>query len=898
MTLTGNGIDVALAPDAATAAIGGNGGAAGTIGLTGLNMYLTMPAGSLASGIGAGTASAAVTSVSLSDCTLTVAEEGNVSSGEYSGTWVGGPMADSVNIENTVIQIDPNHVAKGTITDGKQVTISGSTVGSSTGRIRNHPISGDDIAIVSSKIYLDAGQTVLTADNTIEIDTKSTTDGTVIDITGVCEPLYNGTMKINSAKADVVIANTQLLELNNGDIEITKTSVKQDGQSHDHVGSYRLLSEFGENNTNVTVNGISADMNVTTEVKCRLDALTVNADVTLIPLALLKVDDVQISKDACLKVEATADAGLEPSGFGGDGHYSQEGGKLTSDKDLVIGGNMTLNDVVVTAAGKNVGSNGTAGVTTVAITGGTVEAAKVGAIGEQNTTFTFVSLSGNPAITGTVVQDHYRLHYAMTDSNFDTTEDVDGNPMDTVLRSQQPYTNGTAGQQTYLPAIPAAPKYLGSADSYFGNWYLIDKDDNHIVLSEEDVEGFTRKGTLSDDYLDDAEATDPEDGTKTLELYPWVRLNITGTIQYGRQLNAISGTEKTVDIETNGAWTAGFDVRGMVLKDSAYTFNFSKPLPAGTKLTLRFCDDDAHPVFYSYTAAGGELAVEQKAFVQMGDNGAADLFADAQMNTNFTHKLQLSADFADAEAAAPGGEVSLLLQKGSGKVSYTANMKPVSASCAATDAAVSVQVAPNADTRLDGKNLYLVAQISENGVAAQLPCNVVLTVGSETAKWLNGSAAYIELGSFGALNTSFDWSVAGLEEGTYSVLWTLTAADAAPNVFDTVLAQSDARSISAGAMPSLAVTLTAVDGAQVSSHVLAAGTDHTLAFTHVTNMDQVQVTVEKQNALTLFTALSGYPQIASAQTNVTVPGEEGVYRIRFSISDGDWDDVYFTFIVK
>ena len=124
------------------------------------------------------------------------------------------------------------------------------------------------------------------------------------------------------------------------------------------------------------------------------------------------------------------------------------------------------------------------------------------------------------------------------------------------------------------------------------------------------------------------------------------------------------------------------------------------------------------------------------------------------------------------------------------------------------------------------------------------------------------------------------------------------------NPFDSVLAQAASIQLhqDAIALPSMTAALAGVDGAATNSQVLTAGSAHTVTFTVETNQSAVAYWVEKQAALKKFTVVSGSDGTASGSKStvtVTIPGDAGTYRVLFSIKGtSEWDDVYYSFIVK
>lgn len=897
---------LALAPDTGYAAIGGHNAPGGSISLDTLALDLTMPAGSVASGIGSGSETGGAASVVVNNCTVDVTELATVADGAYRGTWFGGKNTDSVVITATSVTSSASNA--GTVTDGDTVRITDSDFGTASDYIQNHKLRGENIWVDNSRLYFNANDTVLCPGNALNVDQNKA--GSVIDIIGYHETIYLNTLKIHDAAADVKVFNIQLADLSNGDITVDAAGITQSGQTHAHTAGYRLLNSVDANaSADLTVNGLATNMYITAEEACRLDTLTANADTRLRPLGLLPVKNVAVSKDT-LTVEASSAAGISVTdGFGGAGNYAQSGGLLTASVDAVVGGDMTLSAVTVNASGHDVGSNGADRVTTVTISDSAITADHIGAIGQQSESFTFVVLDNDSTLNGILVQDHYRLEYMLEDQNFSYTADGvpvaegTGTALPTVLRSTCSYTSGTAGTVTYLPGIPDAPKYTGEDESYFGNWYIQAQNNSRIALSQTEVEGFDANETLTDGHKNYAIDTAANDGTKTLQLYGWMKITATGIITDSRELNQMDGTAVTADIETDGAWTAQYTVDGVVLKDASYLFTFDSALPANTKLTLRFRNGDAQPVYYYCILSSGTTQVSEEDFYRMGTTDEADLFSNEELGKRFRHTVQISADFADTSAVACESGLSLMAEGTEyalASVNNTANTAPLSGKVTASASEVTVTATPGGDGRYADEHLYLVARIKKNNAEVSLNYVAKLLWDGREGTWIGGNMIFFDLGTCATLNKTASWEASGLDSGTYSIEWSLTRGTAdTQNVYGNRLSVSTSPQFTVTVEePFLKVT------SDPEAQVLPAGTAHTVDFTFDTEATGFYVSMEKQNGFQIFLKESGYPMEVSGESlQITLPEEAGVYRIRFSLdsmydSGSDWDDVYFTFILK
>lgn len=917
LTMIGQNQDVTLSPSQNNAAIGGM-DSCETIALQALNLTLNMPVESKASGVGyANSATGTGGSITINNCAITVIEGQSNVAMSYNGVWIGGKHVSSVSLKNTTLKNNGSSSALAMI-DAIKVELSSCEIGQKGDRIANHKIRGGNIKIDNSKIYMNTnGDTLLAAENDIEVNGDA-----VIDITGVTPAdLYRGTLQITDPGADVVICDNRFLDLSNGNLTIATTGTEQ-SQTSEETGTHAAAAVYHLLNTvnsdaapDVTITGLADKAYIIAEKDCKISSLTISGDADLRPQDNLSVASVDIATGKTLIVNAAANGGMNITKLSGNGSYTQIHGTLTGADDLVVGGDMTLSDVIVNAENKRVGSSGKSGVTKVTIDNTTITAATIGAVGaqpqvsdetESKAPFVFVEVTGNSVLTGTLVQDLYRLQYV------DPSNDFKMDKLPAVLRAQTKVNEET----TYLPVVPANPEYRGlAADDYFGCWYILNGE-TKIAVSESKVDGFDQFTTLHADAIqyakDTKDPTDPSDlgdGTKTLSLYIRAKLNGTGVIVNGRDLNKISSSAEKVQIQKGGAWTAQFSVEGAASTDAVYSFVFDHALPAGTKFTLRFGDEK--PVYYYFIPNEEISEISETDFIRMGKEGEeniANLIPDESQLLE--HTIQLSADFAGMTKTISNG-ISLVVKSQSAahpiaKVTYTVADVAAMASCYADENNVSYSVTPNGDAHLVGKHLYLVAKLEQNGQSVSVPYEAALYWNNSAGIWLGGNMAYFALGEYAEKQASGAWYTTGLEGGVYSVKWYLTAADTnSQNILEHTLASSDPVRLNAEAreQPSLTVTLTSVDSHEPAGYVLKSGSTHAVAFTYQTNRPEVKVMLEKQGQLQIFNKVGDATTAVANGTTVVVPKEAGVYRIRFSLdgfssSSSSWDDVYYTFIVK
>ncbi len=923
--LVGNGAQLtmekgslALAPEIDKVALGGDDAAEVTLTDVGVSMTLpgaTYGADSTASGIGAKT-------VNISDGTITVKQEQTPGYNSYSGAWIGGENTNSVTLDNTKVlqHTDSEGHNQAYAIYADDVELNSSSVGQEPAAqkgVSTRVYAANNVTLNNSSIYqVSRGMNglPLSADGEIQV-TNSQIHIIEEQDWQESELNYEGTMKIMDSDSDVVIDGTRILELANGNVEITDTGVKQAGETESHTGSYLLLEErlISGTDPKLTVTGID---NGTILVKqaddtsigaFRLTELNVAVDTTvkLATNTQMTVNKVVYTKDAVtLTVDAARNGtvNMEADAVKATkGTYVQNGGTLTGGTiqgdalDVQLNGvtvtatdliakNLTLTGSNVTCTGR-VGSMGEGEVTTVSILGTTrVNAATVGALGAENTTFTFVEVDDDTAaINGTLVQDHYRIAY---EQKAGVT-----NPDYTVFRTKQ---TGLTGEQTPTQGgVPDAPDPKGD----FAVWYYKDGEQVYAV-SENAVAGYAGHSELNAELLAYAGSED-DDGTQTLMLYAGMNLQLSATIGAGRMFKAIEGAATEVTIPANSAWTACFTVTGTVLPGSAYQVVFGEALPAGTKLTLTVLDETGKAKYYYYYNVIGNdvMQLTLGEFTKMGDY--PDVPDLTRTGTLVTEKLLLAADFSKASAAAGTNTVSFRYMVDDNSVksledalSYTRETVN-DGSVTATQNTVTV-TAPSVSLH-ENKPLALVAEINADTVSPKAVIKLGDAVGQPIG---NGQYVFqkVEAKEYAYDLTGF---YGDSESGSVSITWKLMLERQNGNVLADELAKTSVELTAAKpAEPSLTVRV-----ASPTSRTLVKGNGsngHTVQLVYETNASAVEVTLEQQSGTTYaFTKLSNANiTVETGTITVVIPDDVGTYRICVSMDDNSSNDnVYHTFVV-
>ena len=711
-------------------------------------------------------------------------------------------------------------------------------------------------------------------------------------------------MKIMDVASSVVIANTQILETEHGNVTVTESGHTQGSTQRSHGGSYLLLHTLeGNAAPNLTVSSIAATGSITLE-KVTLGAVTVNANANFLLNGEVRADLVSIANGCTMTVKADASDSLSlTNGFVSalTGSYVQSGGKLHSDASLALGGNLTLNSVEATATDEIGSLCPTGTVTTVTLNGGSITAPTIGALGAKNETFTFVILQNAPTVTGTLVQDHFRLAY---DSTYDTSA------LDTVLRTE--LLNGGGDPMPYLPAHPD--------DTNFLYWYFKGTDGKVYAITSYPTDAATVQvtGILP---VHVAHATEGDDGTKTLTVYAWLNLLIDAVIEDGRLYNEsdfTSATNASVTIVSTGFWTARFEVNGSAVTDGTYVLQLGSKFPSGTVLTLGVLSATV-PEFYYYYCTGDETEIPLLAFRRMGTKDSAPALLQQAAGDSISDVLVITACFASASAALSDVSVTLALTKAgstvkSANVSYSTKAAvTVSAALSATtteaeDAQCLVTLANTANAQAEnGKALYLILTLSPNdpplpyGAEAWLTREDTQIIGTRLGEscWAFANAA----------TEDGEWTLStlGWSGGSYTLSWQLVlGAIDTRNVLGTPLASADSvtLTVTPATVHSMAVVLDTVDGvsADEAVEILSSGVDHVVTFAVTTTLAPDYITVTRE-FLSEESVQTEYLQVNKSGPVFGITFSKdlaaGTYRIRFSMDQNNSsDDVVFSFVIE
>ena len=983
-------------------------GLSGKITMNNINLSLDMPAGSTASGVGPAVSglTAASGEITLKDCQVSV-KEGS-STVVYGGAWVGGDGVTNVKLDTvTMKRGNTNFMSGPRITAGDTVTLTNCCIGTEIENVYDPVYAKNQLKINNSRIYQTIQSHITDSTATAPIGTASgkteinqSVIKTAASNTGYIKDLYTGTLYIKDAASDVTIAGSQIVEISNGAIKVSGNTYTQGTNSHtvDNARrNYVLLEEGTVTGTapSLTVQGmvpggiVEVRKPLTTGNTAQVSDLVIETDTTMRLKGDLNVSGkAELANGMTLNVNAGNNAGLNFTGtdhvfnVSSEANYVQDGGTLlvagTSADHPDFGGqnlNVTLKNVsatvhnlyaknlsveggTITAHGTGmvageVGSkqnpdSGASNVTQVSFKNTTVNAAKAGALGEYDKTFTKVS-SDNSTINGTLVKDHYRLEYVTSGMELNTER------LNHVVRTETSSTGSmTVVEVSPTDGVPGVP--TGNDAMVFGSWYINAVESTGAGTAAERTAltntslpaGLTKRTTLGADTCSSVIESDKinnSDGTVTLKVYPW--LNATGEayVKKGRVFTTFTDTEKEVTIQQNGAWTAQLTSTGTSIIGRDYRVTFDETLPEGTALTLTvpgttgsfFRKGTAGEYYYYQVPTGGATAVRFSQFTKMGggDTFTADDWS-GQNDVPDDETFLLAVDFAEADAGVKTGvsvkfallpdknsdSTAIELRKGSAEAVITYGRTAVQDGVVAVNGAsdtVSITQLPTDDDRLTGQKLYLKAVLKQAGngsaeTAVSAPFTAKAVWGTTTGSWISRDTVLFEVGEYGNLSNvsadlSQEYSFTGLSDGTYSITWglvygTKTDDSIAGNIISKEVTVSGYTVTTPADTPKLQVT------ADIGSRVVHAGEAKAITFDYETSVsdDLVTVIAEKQNTLCAFveSSNSGIAITKSAAGNgsgtvtVTFPASTaaGTYRIRFSMDTASAeDDVYFVFVV-
>ncbi len=876
-----------LEPESGDAAIGGTAEskANGKITLSNATLDLTMNP-SESSGIGPADKASGGEDIKLTGCIVTVTEKAGIGS-SYSGTWIGGNGVSNVELTSTDILLgnESDIILGPTVLDGDAVTLVGCDIGTESAPLIDPIHAKNTLTIKDTSIHqsFNKGVAIGTEDN----GTISVTNSIISSMVINPDSLYTGKLLINDIVSRVVIANTRILEAKHGDITITSTGVTQGSVYFAHTRSYLVINEIDGAVNDLTVDSVANTTDITVN-DADFENVNINTDIEILLMGAIKLGTLTVSDGKTVEMDASSGAALTITEIDGttSGSYVQNGGTLTGGK-LGIGGDMTLTNVTVTDS-EYIGSFGVGGVTTVTIDGGRVTSAgTIGALGEHNKTFTFVVIDNTSTISGTLVQDHYRINY---NSTFGI------NDLPTVLRSET-----KDGNTTYTPSVPNGP----TGDTNFLFWYFMNNDTKYGIGNK--ANGFTTYIiglTNAEIAYADAEASD---GTRTLQLYAWVNITIDGVISAGNIYNEFNTTSDTVTIYPTGAFTAMYKVSGSVMANSSYVIILDTPFKKGTVLTLGVLSDSV-PTFYYYYCTGEETKIELSSFKKMGTDNVAPTLLSAAAGTKLEDVLIIVADFmsvADNESVLSHNITLKIISAGSDVASDDVSYNTITSSTV-KDEGGKVVISHNGDSQFDGEKLYLIVNISGN---TSIPFNAAVSFGENlNAIKLSENSWYIEIGNAkDTIQRTLTPEYSGFNDGEYTVHWTLVRTKAPENnvnVIGTTVAEEESKlTLTEAAKSEMSIALITVDNQEEVSRILTGGAEHIATF-----MYYVSPNVNIDMIGEMLTEDGGYQPVEAIgleQTDTEIKAifgstlDEGTYRVSFSIDPDTTDDnIYFVFIIE
>jgi len=657
--------------------------------------------------------------------------------------------------------------------------------------------------------------------------------------------------------SDVIDHNGRHLDVRAAAIEITANGYSHGGRDVSEKSPYVLVGTYKSGNKNAV--SIASPFEQIYLDSNSIGKITAAGTVKLVLLDGSEIDGI---------IGSEADVSI-------DGEFD-----LKSNGDI-IAHILSVKSTVIDAEGCKVGSEGNAvdgKIGRVTLDGATVSATTVGALGDYDKSFTAVELKNGATVNGKLVKDLYRLEY-----------EIESNTLPHTLRSSTDI-NGT----TFTPARPdvlSGIEFWYIKDSFSGEFHPLLEGSLSEVYENAGLDSIS---SLTDEHIEWAADTIPNDSTKTLMIYAWMKLTLSESITTDRELDKITASTDKISIRADGAWTAQFVIEGTILSGSSYELTLSAPFPKGTMLTLMDMSGTLVSYYY-YECSGSETTILLSAFKKMGTSNSDPDLLSGITGDEISDTLQISADFSTAENAVASSDISVSLKMliggtdllhGDSSLAYELTSVPT----------VSVQVSDSNVTvsypKVDG-HVYLTAKIASAGTA-YMPYDALFALGEAYGTKVGRNIWVFDLGIPASdVSETYTWSVSGIPAGTYSIEWYLSCDADGKNVLSNILAEAQCTyTENVKTEPYMSVTFE-----DITSRVVTINVEHRIAFVVDTNKTAAtSAQVWSDNG-----GFVGTDIISIENNDIVLPANlrKGTYRVCFSIDENSANDnVYFTFIVK
>lgn len=958
-----NDSTVKLNPSVNYAGIGDYQGS-GSITLNNVDIEAYVTAPSNASIIGSNSINGTSEDIIINDSNINV-HEYSTPSAAYSGIWIGGKNSNIVTIDNSNINIesDSSRMTGPYVIYSDIVSIKDSILGTDINPLIDPIFANSELNIDNSKIYqhiysiLPSGITAeLGTSNSGEINVSNSLVNIDVSITDLPQ-MYSGTLYINDASSSVVIFDYQIIDTNNGDIVITNSGITQNTVSHSHTSDYYIINSF-DSSSNLTVESLLSTSTI--EVNdIKLDKITINSDAQIQLNNKLITEEVEIADSALLSVTSKVDeneisfASQNPFNASSLGKYYQNGGKIsmTGVTNTIVGNDemsIEIENVIATihslyakelkVVDSTINANTTSGKvgslgytlntpTYVELLGNsTINAYIIGAIGEHNESFTFVSIDDSVSYSGTLYQDWYRLAYDFNDSNFDLSN------LPVVFRTSK--VNG--GEFISIPTIPANPTYNGVGTSYFSNWYFIDENGVYVALSTSNVEGFTKNvNSLLRTFS--MYGTDNTDNTKTLVLHGWLLIRGTGVITSGRLFNEFTSTLSYISIFSDDSWSTLFNVEGALVEGSDYQLILGKKLPVGTKLTLVVLNN-GQPKYYYYNVTTSVDKLTISSFIKMGTNNVSPDLLKGVAGSEINDTFIISADFSDVEdmSSYNNFDISLTLQLIFGStifdisaLSYKTIPAPITS---ITQDEITggietiegeITIEPGIDERLNDKEIVLIAELQNENYNSydeiSYNSNAIVIINDKEYEgiWLNNNKVAFIIETYNSeqvdtINASY--IISGLNSGLYNITWNVSITNHNTNATNDIVAldkSDNVVNVIKEDVEEIVVNLVTVNGQVEEDNIFESTNTLDFVFSTRNNINNLSAQLEiiTENGNSYLVDLDILVATSNNMFNIIIDFDslqldsiEGVYQIVFSIdgfdnSSSTSDDITYKFVV-
>ncbi len=265
------------------------------------------------------------------------------------------------------------------------------------------------------------------------------------------------------------------------------------------------------------------------------------------------------------------------------------------------------------------------------------------------------------------------------------------------------------------------------------------------------------------------------------------KYDVTGTVtaKADDHFSAFAGSTSVTTASDRG-WSAYFNINSAASYNNDHAIVFTSALPADTKLIFTWLDrPSGAPMFYYYTATGGETRLDFADFEALGQTGTKLNLDNASADT--PEQFIITADYTYANMSAQTTKISFTYQSPNESTANTVCSADITVSSANESGSVSVSgntltVALPDNSVYEGKTFALVAK--SNGVLRyDITTKLTPTAGGSalSAKAIGGDMMIFVIGAYPAGGASPVYTVSALPTG-HTLVWELVLLDSQAQV--------------------------------------------------------------------------------------------------------------------